>query len=203
MEHRNIFPVFEHLTQREEKEKLLKQHAIAVWMCGLSGSGKTTVAIELERALFKKGFICQILDADNIRTTINKDLGFSLKDREENIRRISEINKLFLGNGMITINCFISPTAEIRAMAKEIIGKNDFVEVFLNAPLEVCRKRDPKGLYNKADSGKVEQFTGVSSPFENPEEPAIEIRTDMLSVKESTQKILDFILPMIEFRQKD
>ncbi len=203
MDHKNIFPVFEHLTKREEKEKLLGQRALAVWICGLSGSGKTTVAIDLERELFKRGFICQILDADNIRTTINKDLGFSLKDREENIRRISEINKLFLINGMITINCFISPTSEIRQMAKETIGENDFVEVFLDAPLETCQKRDPKGLYLKAASGKINEFTGISSPFEKPAFPDIVISTETLSVKESSKKILDFILPKIEYTQKD
>lgn len=203
MEHKNIFPVFEHLTQREEKEKLLHQHAIAVWICGLSGSGKTTIAIDLEQELFKRGYISQILDADNIRTTINKDLGFSIEDRQENIRRISEITKLFLNNGMITINCFISPTAEIRDLAKEIIGKNDFVEVFLNAPFEICKQRDPKGLYQKASSGKINEFTGVSSPFEPPTNADIIIPTDQLSVKESSKKILDYILPKIEFNHND
>ena len=194
---KNIFPVFEHLTPREDKEKILNQKALCVWMYGLSGSGKTTVAVELERKLFKKGFICQLLDADNVRTTINKDLGFSIEDRTENIRRISELNKLFIHSGMIILNCFISPTKDIRCMAKEIIGKEDFVEVFFNAPFEICQQRDPKGLYKKANSGNVKNFTGISSPFEVPENPDLEINTDILSIEECTNKIFEYILPRI------
>jgi adenylylsulfate kinase len=169
-------------------------------MYGLSGSGKTTVAIELEKKLFKKGYICQLLDADNVRTSINKDLGFSLKDREENIRRIAELNRLFIHSGMIILDCFISPTKAIRDMAKNIVGKEDFIEVFLNASLEVCIKRDTKGLYKKANTGNVQDFTGVGSPFEIPANPDLEIRTDVLSVEESANKILDFILPKIALR---
>ena len=194
---KNIFPVFEHLTPRENKENILKQRALCVWIYGLSGSGKTTVAVELERKLFKKGFICQLLDADNVRTTINKDLGFSIEDRTENIRRISELNKLFIHSGMIILNCFISPTKDIRCMAKEIIGKEDFVEVFFNAPFEICQQRDPKGLYKKANSGNVKNFTGISSPFEVPENPDLEINTDILSIEECTNKIFEYILPRI------
>jgi len=200
MDDKNIFPVFEHLTPREEKEALLKQRALAVWMYGLSGSGKTTVAIEVERQLFRKGYICQLLDADNVRTTINKDLGFSLRDREENIRRIAELNKLFIHNGMIILDCFISPTRAIREMAKDIIGKEDFVEVFFNTPINVCIQRDPKGLYKKANAGNLVEFTGVSSPFEMPEKPELEIRTDIFSVEESANKILDYILPKIKIK---
>jgi len=128
---KNKFPVFEHLTSREAKETFLKQKAIAVWMYGLSGSGKTTVKqLNLNEGFFKLGFICQLLDADNVRTTINRDLGFSLQDREENIRRIAELNNYLLTVGMIILDCFISPTKAIREMAKEIVGKEDFVEVF-------------------------------------------------------------------------
>ena len=197
---KNIFPVFEHLTSREAKEAFLRQKAVAVWMYGLSGSGKTTVAIELEKKLFKKGYICQLLDADNVRTSINKDLGFSLKDREENIRRIAELNRLFIHSGMIILDCFISPTRAIRDMAKNIVGKEDFIEVFFNAPIEICMERDPKGLYKKANKGNLPDFTGVSSPFEIPYDPDLEIRTDLLSVEESANKILDFILPKIALR---
>lgn len=198
-EEKNIFPVFDRLTPRDQKERCLKQRSIAVWFCGLSGAGKTTIAIELERMLFRNGFICQLLDADNVRTSINKDLGFSIKDREENIRRIAELNKLFVHSGMIILNCFISPTKAIRQMARDIIGSGDFVEVFLNAPFEVCRKRDTKGLYKKALSGKVVEFTGISSPFELPENPDLEIKTDILNIEESTKKVFDFILPKIRF----
>ncbi len=200
MERKNIFPVFDRLTSREDKEALLKQRGLAIWMYGLSGSGKTTVAIELEHKLFQKGFICQLLDADNVRTTINNDLGFSLHDREENIRRVAELNKLFIQNGVIVINCFISPTNSIRKMAAEIIGKKDFVEVFFNTPIEICNQRDPKGLYKKAMTGDIEEFTGVSSPFEMPDNPEMEIRTDISTVDECAQKIIDHILPKIEIK---
>jgi len=198
-EEKNIFPVFDRLTPRDQKERCLKQRSIAVWFCGLSGAGKTTIAVELERMLFRNGFICQLLDADNVRTSINKDLGFSLKDREENIRRIAELNKLFVHSGMIILNCFISPTKSIRHIARDIIGNNDFVEVFLNAPFEVCRKRDTKGLYKKASDGKVADFTGISSPFELPDNPDLEVKTDILNIEESTIKVFDFILPKIRF----
>ena len=196
----NIFPVFEHLTQRSEKENFLNQRAIAVWMYGLSASGKTTVAIELERKLFGMGYICQLLDADNIRTHINKDLGFSINDRTENIRRIAELNILFLNSGMITLNCFISPTIAIRSLAKQIIGEEDFIDIFFNAPIEICKQRDPKGLYKKAQKGIVKEFTGISSPFEYPESAKLELNTDILTVEESVNKILEFILPKIKFK---
>ena len=143
-----------------------------------------------------------MLDADNVRTTINKDLGFSISDREENIRRIAELNKLFVHNGMIILNCFISPTKHIRNLAKEIIGKEDFIEVFFNTPLEVCIQRDPKGLYKKAKEGKLAEFTGISSPFEAPENPEMEIRTDIYTVEECANKILEYILPKIEYKEK-
>jgi len=195
----NIFPVFDRLTPRDQKERSLKQRSLAIWFYGLSGAGKTTIAIELERMLFKNGFICQLLDADNVRTSINKDLGFSIKDRHENIRRIAELNKLFVNSGMIILNCFISPTRSIREMAREIVGEDDFIEVFLNAPFEVCQKRDTKGLYKKASNGNLADFTGVSSPFEYPENPDLEIKTDILNIEDSTKKVFDFILPRIRF----
>lgn len=198
-ESKNIFPIFDRLTPREHKERCLKQRSLAVWFCGLSGAGKTTIAVELERMLFKNGFICQLLDADNVRTSINKDLGFSIKDREENIRRIAELNKLFINSGMIILNCFISPTKAIRQMARDIIDSEDFAEIFLNAPLEVCQQRDTKGLYKKASTGKIAEFTGISSPFEPPDKPDLEIRTDLLNIEESTKKVFDFILPRITF----
>lgn len=143
------------------------------------------------------GFLTMLLDGDNIRTGINNNLSFSAEDRIENIRRISEVSKLFLNCGIITINCFVSPTNEIRALAKSIIGEADFLEVYVNAPLEVCEARDVKGLYAKARKGLIPDFTGITAPFEAPEHPALEIPTDKLEIQEGVQRLMDFILPII------
>jgi len=183
-----IFPT-EKILQRADKEQLLKQKGMAIWFTGLSGAGKTTIAIALEKEIYEKGFLTQILDGDNIRSGINSNLGFSDADRIENIRRIAEVTKLFVECGIITICCFVSPTEEIRTIAKNIIGKNDFVEVFVNTPLEICEKRDVKGLYAKARKGEIKDFTGINAPFEKPENPTIEI-TDALSIEECVKKIL-------------
>jgi adenylylsulfate kinase len=185
----NIFPT-DKILQRADKEKLLKQKGIAIWFTGLSGSGKTTIAIALEKELHTKGLLTQILDGDNIRTGINNNLGFSDADRIENIRRIAEITKLFVNSGIITICCFVSPTEEIRCNAKNIIGSSDFIEVFVNTPIEVCEQRDVKGLYAKARKGEIKDFTGITAPFEKPVNPAIEL-TDKLNVAESVKKILE------------
>ncbi len=195
----NIHPVFNKILNRPDKEKMLNQHARVIWLTGLSGSGKTTIAQEIEKELNQKGYLTQILDGDNIRTGINNNLGFSQDDRYENIRRIAEVSKLFLDCGIICINSFISPTIEIRKMAKNIIGKENFIEVYINAPLEVCEKRDPKGLYKKVREGKIKNFTGIDSPFEAPEKPEIEIRTNELSIEDSAAKALKIILPIIEY----
>lgn len=195
----NIFPVHHEIQGRAEKERLLNQHSKVIWMTGLSGAGKTTLAKHLEEALSDKGFLTQVLDGDNIRSGINNNLGFSENDRYENIRRIAEISKLFLNCGVITINCFISPTNDIRKMACEIIGRDDFIEVYVNAPLGVCEERDVKGLYTRARRGEIPEFTGITSPFEAPEHPDIEIRTDLLSIGESVRKILEKVLPRIDY----
>lgn len=177
--------------QRRDKENLLNQKGVALWFTGLSGSGKTTIAIALEKELHAKGMLTQILDGDNIRTGINNNLGFSDADRTENIRRIAEITKLFVNCGIITICCFVSPTAEIRATAKAIIGEKDFVEIFINTPLNICEKRDVKGLYAKARRGEIKNFTGIDAPFEAPVNPDIEIRTDEWTVEQSVRRILE------------
>ena len=199
MSKNNIHPVFNQILNRPDKEKLLNQNARVIWMTGLSGAGKTTIGVGIERELNKRGYLTQVLDGDNIRTGINNNLGFTEADRFENIRRIAEVSKLFLNCGIICINSFISPTKEIRTMAKEIIGEDDFIEVYVNAPLEVCEQRDVKGLYQKAREGKIKNFTGIDAPFEIPEAPAIEIKTNQLTIEESVQKSLEVILPRIEY----
>ncbi|MFZ4522402.1 MAG: adenylyl-sulfate kinase [Bacteroidales bacterium] len=193
----NIFPVFHEILGRAEKESLLKQRAKVIWLTGLSGAGKTTLAKYLEEALFDKGFLTQVLDGDNIRSGINNNLGFSDADRLENIRRISEISKLFVNCGVITINCFISPTEEIRDLARRIIGQDDFIEIYVNAPLNVCEERDVKGLYTKARRGEIKEFTGITSPFETPENIDLEVRTDLLSIEDSVKRMLEVVLPRI------
>jgi adenylylsulfate kinase len=196
---RNIHPVFSQILNRPDKEKLLNQNSRVIWLTGLSASGKTTIARNIEIELNKRRFLTQILDGDNIRTGINNNLGFSEEDRYENIRRVSEVSKLFLNCGIICINSFISPTRKIRHMAMDIIGKESFIEIFINAPIEVCEERDIKGLYKKARKGEIKNFTGIDSPFEPPEHPDIELKTDILSIEESVKKSMRYILPIISY----
>lgn len=194
---KNIFPIFDQIVGRKDKEQLLNQTAKVIWMTGLSGSGKSTIAIALEKELAQKGFLTQVLDGDNIRTGINNNLGFSDADRVENIRRIAEVSKLFVNCGVITINCFVSPTNAIRNAAKEIIGTEDFVEVFIDTPLEICEQRDVKGLYKKARAGEIKDFTGINAPFEAPENATIIVKTANKTVETSVNTILKEILPLI------
>ena len=186
----NIYPVFDRMLSREDKESLLGQKGVMLWFTGLSGSGKTTVALALERELHRRGLLCRILDGDNIRTGINANLGFSEDDRKENIRRIAEVGKLFVDTGIITIACFVSPTRELREMARQIVGETDFLEVYISTPLEECERRDVKGLYARARRGEVKDFTGISAPFEAPEHPALSLDTSRLSVEESVAEIV-------------
>ena len=191
----NIYPIFDRMMSRDDKEQLLNQRGMMLWFTGLSGSGKSTVAIALERELHSRGLLCRILDGDNIRSGINNNLGFSAEDRVENIRRIAEVGRLFVDTGIITIAAFISPNNQLREMAAEIIGKADFVEVFVSTPLEECEKRDVKGLYAKARRGEIKNFTGISAPFEAPEHPDITLDTSKLPVEESVKILLDYVLP--------
>lgn len=191
----NIYPIFDRMMSRDDKEQLLKQRGMMLWFTGLSGSGKSTVAIALERELHSRGLLCRILDGDNIRSGINNNLGFSAEDRVENIRRIAEVGRLFVDTGIITIAAFISPNNQLREMAAEIIGKDDFVEVFVSTPLKECEKRDVKGLYAKARRGEIKNFTGISAPFEAPEHPDITLDTSKLPVEESVKILLDYVLP--------
>ena len=199
----NIYPIFEKMLQRKDREALLKQKGIMIWFTGLSGSGKSTLAIALEGELYKQGILCRILDGDNIRSGINNNLGFSEADRTENIRRIAEVSKLFVDCGIVSIAAFISPTHAIRRMASEIIGEDDFLEVYVSTPIEECERRDVKGLYAKARRGEIKEFTGISSPFEAPEHPFISIDTSRQSLADSVKVLLEAVSPKItgnEFR---
>lgn len=198
MTENNIYPIFDRMLSRQDKEELLKQHSVMIWFTGLSGSGKSTIAIALERELHKRGLLCRILDGDNIRSGINNNLGFTEADRIENIRRIAEVSKLFVDTGIITIAAFISPSNDIREMAANIIVKDDFLEVYVSTPIEECERRDVKGLYAKARRGEIKNFTGISAPFEAPAHPALTLDTSALSLEESVNKLLELILPRIQ-----
>ena len=195
----NIHTVFDEIKGRQDKEIFLKQKAKVIWFTGLSGAGKTTLASHLEKRLFELSYFCQILDGDNVRSGINKNLEFTEEDRIENIRRIAEVSKLFMNCGIILLCSFISPTNEIRNMAKEIIGEDDFLEVFVDTPLEVCENRDPKGLYKKARAGEIKNFTGISAPFEIPEAPFLRVDNTNPDIDETIRQMLLKILPEIRF----
>ena len=197
----NIHPIFDGMLQRSDKENLLNQKSLCLWMTGLSGSGKSTIAKGVEQKLHELGYLVQILDGDNIRTGINSNLGFSEEDRIENIRRIAEVTKLFINCGVITINSFVSPSKDIRDLAAEIIGKTDFFEVYINASFEECEKRDVKGLYKKARAGEIKNFTGLDAPFEAPENAALEILTAGQSIEASVATVVDFVLQKIELKK--
>lgn len=194
----NIHPIFGRLTSQKQKQLFLNQKSKVLWFTGLSGSGKSTIAIGLEKKLFANGFFNQVLDGDNIRTGICSNLGFSIEDRQENIRRISEVSKLFCNSGIICLNSFVSPTIKIRELAKSIIGKENFLEVFVNTPLHICESRDVKGLYKKARAGEIRNFTGIDSPFEAPQNPALELLTENKTIEQCVDECYDFILPLIQ-----
>lgn len=193
----NIFTFHDKVIQRVEKEDLLKQNAYTIWLTGLSGSGKTTIAQILELELHEMGFTTMLLDGDNVRDGLNKNLDFTESGRKENIRRIAEVNKLFNDCGIITINCFVSPTNELREMAKSIIGTQSFLEVFVNTPIEECERRDVKGLYAKARAGEIPDFTGISAPFDIPGNADLVLDTLNNSPEESAKILLKFIKPKI------
>lgn len=195
---KNIFPVFDELLSKKDKENLLNQHAFTIWLTGLSGSGKTTIAKGVEKTLHDKGYLCKVLDGDNLRSGLCNNLSFTENDRLENIRRVAEISKLFNDGGILTINCFVSPSKNIRALAQDIIGKEAFHEVYIKANVELCEQRDVKGLYKKARAGEIKNFTGIDAPFEIPNQPSLVIDTKELSVDESIEKIINYFLPKIE-----
>lgn len=185
----NIHPIFDKILSRKEQQLLINQRSLVLWFTGLSGSGKSTIAQSLEKKLYGEGFLVKLLDGDNVRTGINSNLGFGMEDRRENIRRIAEVAKLFLDTGVIVICSFVSPTIEIRKMARDIIGKNDFVEIFVDTPLEVCERRDVKGLYQKAREGEIKGFTGIDSPFEAPVKPDIILKTENSTVEDCVERV--------------
>ncbi|MFW5706823.1 MAG: adenylyl-sulfate kinase [Bacteroidota bacterium] len=183
--------------KRFQKEKILQQKAKVIWMTGLSGSGKTTLAIDIEKQLADLGFLTQVFDADIVRATINRDLDFSIEGRLANIHRVAHLSRIFLEAGFVVINCFISPTRHIRYLAKKIIGTDDYLEVFVNASLQICEQRDPKGLYKLARSGKLAYFTGIDSPYEPPDHPDFELNTEQYSKEQLVKQFIEYIVPKI------
>lgn len=198
----NIYPVFDRMMTRKEKEEMLGQRGLMVWFTGLSGSGKSTLALALERELSARGILCKVLDGDNIRSGINSNLGFSAEDRRENIRRIAEVARLFVDLGVVTIASFISPERSMREMAAEIIGREDFKEIYVSTSIAECERRDVKGLYARARRGEIKDFTGVSAPYEPPVAPALAIDTAGKTVEESVNEILSLVLPLVSVQQK-
>lgn len=186
---------------REDRNRQNKHGSLVLWFTGLSGSGKSTIASKLEERLFKQGVQTYALDGDNIRSGLNRGLGFSREDRFENNRRISEVAKLFMDAGMLTITAFISPLKEDRDQAKNIIGRENFLEIFVNTPLEICEERDVKGFYAKARAGEIKNFTGISAPYEAPEAPDFEIKTEEESVEESVERLLKFLEQKISYHE--
>jgi adenylyl-sulfate kinase len=193
----HIFP-FRTKVSREEREKLMNQKSLLIWFTGLSGSGKSTLAVQLEALLFQNGFKTYLLDGDNVRSGLNKDLSFDAISREENIRRIAELNKLFLDSGLIVIASFISPFQRDRQMVKDAVGLENYFEVYVDCPVEVCEVRDVKGLYKKARKGEIKEFTGISSPYEIPESPDLIIPSSEMPIQESINLLLEKILPRVK-----
>ena len=196
----NIHPIFDRMETRADKERLLGQRGCVIWFTGLSGSGKSTLAIALERELAARGILCRILDGDNVRCGINAGLGFSEEDRRENIRRVAEVCRLFVDTGVVVLACFVSPSRGDRSRAARIVGAEDFCEIYVATPLEECERRDVKGLYAKARRGEIRDFTGISAPFEDPENPDLKIDTTNRSVEACTETILRGVLPKIRLK---
>ena len=194
----NVYPIFERMVGRAEREQQTGHRAAVVWFTGLSGSGKSTVAVQVERRLFERGYRVQLLDGDNIRSGLNQNLGFSPEDRRENTRRIAEVAKLFVQNGTIALCSFVSPTETIRSVARDVIGADDFHLIFVDTPLSVCEARDVKGLYAKARRGDIPNFTGISAPFEHPENSFLTIQTEGRTVSQSTDAVLASLLPQFK-----
>ena len=191
----HIYPVFDRALPRRDKEAKLRQRARVVWLYGLPGSGKSTLAVALERRLHAGGFTTQLLDGDNVRAGLNRDLGFSDADRTENIRRVAEVSKMLVQAGIIVVSAFITPTRALRALARGIIGSDDFLEVYVEAAVETCARRDPKGHYAGAGRGEIKRFTGHDAAFEPPEHADLVLHTDHESVEQSLDRLHGFAVP--------
>jgi adenylylsulfate kinase len=195
----HIYPITTRVS-KGEREKLFGQKSKLIWFTGLSGSGKSTLAVQLESQLFERGFKTYLLDGDNIRSGLNKDLSFSDEGRVENIRRIGEVSKLMLDSGVIVLSAFISPFNADREQVRQIVGEENYIEVFVDTPIEVCEQRDVKGLYRKARAGEIKNFTGIDSPYERPERADVIVHTDRMSVDDSLDLLLNFVLPGITLK---
>ena len=178
---------------KSEREQLLKQKGVVIWFTGLSASGKSTLAFAVEEELYNRGHLCYVLDGDNIRHGLNKNLGFSPEDREENIRRIGEVSKLFADAGLLTMTAFISPYRKDRDLARRLLKDEEFIEVYTTVPLEIAEQRDPKGLYKKARAGEIKEFTGISAPYEEPLNPELTIDTSKLDLEQSRDRIIQYL----------
>jgi adenylylsulfate kinase len=178
---------------REDRYRLNNHKSCLLWFTGLSGSGKSTLAYEMERLLFQTNIRSYVLDGDNVRHGLNSNLGFTPEDRKENIRRIGEVSKLFVDGGLIVLSAFISPYSEDRVAVRNMFSDSEFIEIYVKCSLEECERRDPKGLYQKARSGAIPSFTGISAPYETPDNPELVIETDKYSTTESVEKILDYL----------
>ena len=194
----DIHPIYEKMLSRVEREQRLKQQAKVIWLSGLSGSGKSTLTTALERRLFADGFTTALLDGDNLRDGLNKGLGFSDADREENIRRVAEVSRLFLQSGVICLNSFITPKEALRTLARGIIGAENLIEVYIECSFETCLKRDVKGLYKKAQAGQVANFTGQASAFEPPAHPHLILNTETTPLEESLESLYSFVLSRVK-----
>ena len=186
----NIYPTFDRMLTREEHESLTGTRGVMLWFTGLSGSGKSTLAIALEHELARRGLQSRLLDGDNLRTGVNAGLGFSAEDRLENVRRTACVGRLFVDTGIITMAALVSPTNDLREMARTIIGPADFREIYVATPLDECERRDVKGLYARARRGEVKDFTGISAPFEAPEHPDLVLDTTVLTIDQSIARLL-------------
>jgi len=193
-----IYPIYAQMLDRAAREKKLRQRAKVIWLFGLSGSGKSTLVTALEQRLFTDGYVTAHLDGDNLRDGLNKGLGFTDADREENIRRVAEVSKLFLQSGIICLNSFITPKESLRTLARTIIGAENLLEIYVECSFETCLKRDVKGLYRRAQAGQIANFTGTESAFEPPAHPHLILNTETNSLEESLQTLYSFVLPLLK-----